>query len=337
MLTQRTRSAAVATVAAALAVTIAPPAQAAPGLSGVVWVTSTTTSDIAAFDAGSGDVLARIPVGAKPIDLVAAPGTGEVYVSNEDSGTVSVIDRSSLRVVDTIPVGAKPHHMDVSPDGRIVYVALFGGNHVAYVDTRTHTSTTYVSGPPGSRTHAPDVSLDGRTLYLTNADTNVVQALDARTGAPLWAAQVGTNPSEVLADGHQVAYVSIRNEDKLQLLDLDTHLVSDGPLVGDMPDTLTFGDAGHALVVALRGTPGQVSLVDLDSPELTVRSVPVGGTSTGHQDMSAGGRYAFVAVVGGPSPGAAAVDVRDGEVVARYAYPGGGTPHGVAVTAAAHA
>ena len=96
-----------------------------------------------------------------------------------------------------------------------------------------------------------------------------------------------------------------------------------------MPDTLQLTPDKQLLVVTLRGTPAQISLLDAKTFTVQLVSIP-GHTTTGHHWLSKNGRLTFVAV---ESPGGlAVVDNETGAVVADYPYPnppGGNRPHGV--------
>ena len=98
-------------------------------------------------------------------------------------------------------------------------------------------------------------------------------------------------------------------------------------VIGTQPDTLQL--ARHTLVVTLRGTPAQVSLLDTRSFAVQLVNV-TGHTTTGHHWLSRTGRFSYVAV---ENPGGLAViDNETGVLVAEYAYPnppGGTRPHGV--------
>jgi hypothetical protein len=100
-------------------------------------------------------------------------------------------------------------------------------------------------------------------------------------------------------------------------------------VIGVMPDTLQLTNDGKTLVVTLRGTPAQISLLDTETFAVQIVNVP-GHSTTGHHWLSANGKYTFVAV---ESPGGlAVVDNESGAVVADYPYPnppGGSRPHGV--------
>jgi YVTN family beta-propeller protein len=298
---------------------------------GTVWVTdkNPTAGTVAAFDARSGELRGLIPVGVSPIGIVAPRGTDEVYVSNEGSNTMSVIDRHSLQVVRTISMGSKPHHLIASRDGRFVYVGEFGQNSVGVIDTRTGAVRHFVTGEMDARTHAVFVSRDGRTLYATNAGTaNEIVALDAQTGAFRWSLPIGNNPSEiVVTNDERTAYVSVRNENVVKVVDLRTRTILAAVPIGAAPDTLRLTDDGKMLVVALRGTPAQISL--LSTRTLAVSPVMLDGSTTGHHWLSSAGRFSYVALVGPPTSGLAVVDNEAGRPVATWGYPGAISPHGV--------
>ena len=314
-----------------------------PGASGTLWVTNRSgpLGSVAVFDAGTLSVIDTITVGSKPTAVLRAKGTNKVYVSNgSPSNTVSVISRDTLSVIATIDMGpgTDPHHMTQSRDGRAVYVALFGTNKVAVIDTATDTfGALEASGKLVAKTHAVWAGNDG-TLYATNSlgsaasgPPGTVSAIDVSTGSLLWEVVVGPNPSEVLVtDDGKTAYVTVRAEDAVRVLDLTTDppTVSLPVPIGKQPDTLQLTNDRKTLVVALRGAPA-VTL--MDTVTLDTRTVTLEGrTTTGHQWLSANGRYTFLAVVGTSGrSGVAVIDNRTAEVVSGYEFSGVADPHGV--------
>jgi YVTN family beta-propeller protein len=314
-----------------------------PGSRGTVWVTNQTLNTVAAYDARTGILLHTAAVGAKPIGVVAPPGTHKVYVSNEGDDTISVIDERT-GATSTIKVGDGPHHLVAGKGGRLVAFGEFNTNTVGLIDTRSNSYRHFVaSASPGAKTHAVWIGRGSRTLYAVNSEADTFTALDAATGRPHWFdVPVGDQPSEVLVtpDG-RTAYISIRGEDKVGVFDLtgrSPRKVAE-VAVGDQPDTLQLTPDGRTLLVALRGTfaspSGVAARVDLiDTRRSRLRSVLIAGaTTTGHQWLSADGRRTFVAIEGAagsaPPPGVAVIDNRKAKVVATWAYPGGGRPHGV--------
>ena len=338
-----TRTRTVLAALAALIVTLVSGARASqgiPGASGTVFVTERQFASVAALDAASGEVLWTAAVGAGPIGIVQPHGTDKVYTSDEGPNQMTVLDRRTGALLATIPMGPDPHHLSASQNGELIYVAEFGSNTIGVVDTSVDQRVAgFVASPlPDARTHAAWITRDGKDLYATNSRSNRSQPgdvakLDARTGELLCNTMVGADPSEILTTPNgQIGYVSVRRENKVKELDLGGPcpvLTGRQALVGTQPDTLRLTNDGQTLVVALRGTPAQVTLLDTHSFATQIVNIP-GHSTTGHQWLSANGRYTFVAV---ESPGGLAVIDNDaGAVVADYPYPappGGSRAHGV--------
>jgi YVTN family beta-propeller protein len=292
---------------------------------GTVWVTDRLLNRVGAFDAATGLNEANIPVGLNPIGVVAPKHTGKVYVSDENSNTVSVVSKETLSVIATIATGSRPHHLVASNGGDRVYVAEFGQNTVAVIDTAIDAVVNRcVAGPPAARTHAPWVTSDG-ILYATNSVDNTIAAMDADSCVPLWRLPIGNNPSEVLVtrDG-ATAYVSVRNENKVKVVDTASQTIVGEVDVGTMPDTLQLTKNERTLIVTLRGTPAQVTYVDTET--LAAQQVTLAGTIAGHHWLSNNSRFTYVAVEG---PGSVVVlDNHSREVAATFLWPGT-RPHGV--------
>ena len=334
------------TILVAVAVPLGTRAQAShgiPGASGTVFVTERQLGSVAAYDAASGEVLWTAGVGAGPIGIVQPKGTDKVYTSDEGPDQMTVLDRSTGTWLGTIPMGPDPHHLNASSNGDLIYVAEFGRNTIGVVDTSVDQRVAgFVASPLAeARTHAVWITRDGKDLYATNSRSNRslpgdVAKLDARTGELLCNTIVGADPSEILATPNGLTgYVSVRRENKVKELDLGGPcpvLTGREALVGTMPDTMRLTNDKQTLVVALRGTPAQITLLDTHSFATQIVTIP-GHATTGHQWLSANGRYTFVAVESGALPaGVAVVHNETGEVVADYPYPippGGSRTHGV--------
>lgn len=88
-----------------------------------------------------GTVLAVIPVGDSPNNLLFSPEGGRVYVVNHGSGDLSVVDLELLKertgpsgAAGRIPLGLDPIALDISRDGRTLYVANRLSDDVTPVD-----------------------------------------------------------------------------------------------------------------------------------------------------------------------------------------------------------
>jgi DNA-binding beta-propeller fold protein YncE len=331
------------TVTAALAAGLAGARQSwQPDPRGTVLVTERglVPGSVTAFDGQSGRPIWTATTGKTPIGVTKPRGTHKVYTSDEGSNQMSVFDEETGAPLGTIPMGPAPHHLMASRNGKRIYVGEFGQATVGVVDTRTDTEIAHykASELPDARTHAVFISRNGRDLYTTNTRADRTQPgdvahIDARTGALLCNTTVGIDPSEILVrPGGKLGYVSVRGENKIKELDLRGRcpaLTGREAVIGPMPDTLQLTPDRELLVVTLRGTPAQISLLDTET--FAVQLVPIPGhTTTGHHWLSENGRLSFVAV---ENPGGlAVVDNVTGAVVADYPYPnppGGSRAHGV--------
>jgi DNA-binding beta-propeller fold protein YncE len=307
------------------------------GGSGTVFVTERALGSVGAYDGATGALLWSRPVGSSPIGVTQPRGTEFVYTSDEGSNRMTVRDRRTGDLVTTIPTGPLPHHLMASESGELIYVAQFGSNTIGVIDTSSNTHVAdYVANPDlTARTHAVFITRSGNDLYAT--DTRIdrtlqgdVAHLDGRTGEWLCNTMVGADPSEILITPNgRTGFVSVRRENKIKELDTSSDcpvLTGREAVIGTMPDTLQLTNDGKTLVVTLRGTPAQISLLDTETFAVRIVTIP-GHAVTGHHWLSANSKYTFVAVE--TPAGLAVVDNDSGETVADYPYPTGSRAHGV--------
>jgi DNA-binding beta-propeller fold protein YncE len=311
-----------------------------PGASGTVWAVERFdggVNTLAGFDAATGEVLGVVPIGRRPIGVTAPHGTGKVYSADERSNQLSVLSKDSFTIVKQIPTGPAsfPHHVMASPNGKFVYFGRYNTNTVGVVDTTIDEMTAVwpASANPLAKTHAVWITNDGKDLYATNEVANSVSKLDAETGELLWELTIGSRPSEVLVTpNRKTAYVTVRNENKVKVLDLsgDTPIVVGETMIGVQPDTMQISNDGKTLVVGLRAIP-QMALMDTET--LGVRPVTFAGYGiSGHEWLSANGKFTYIALesMDSTKPGAIAVVENDSaEIRDLWTYPGGPWPHGV--------
>jgi DNA-binding beta-propeller fold protein YncE len=309
-------------------------------VSGTVYVTERQLGSVTAFDAATGAPFWTGKTGASPIGVAEPHGTGRLYTSDEGSNQMSVFDAVTGALLRTILMGPLPHHLMASSNGNRIYVGEFGHNQIGVIDTASDVRIAgFIASPlANARTHAVWITRDSKDLYATNSrlprtDIGDVGKLNAVTGELLCNTIVGVDPSEILVTpDSRTGYVSVRGENKVKELDLTgdcPELTTREAFVGTMPDTLQLTNDGRTLVVTLRGSPAQISLLDIETFIATIVMIP-GHTLAGHHWLSANGKYSFVAV---ENPAAVAVvDNETGATLADYPYPnppGGTRAHGV--------
>ena len=173
---------------------------------------------VAAFDAGSGRLVTRIPVEISPYELVLSKDGRRLFVSNWSSNSVSVIDTETNRVIATIRVGANPNDMALAADGRL-FVACSNDNTVHVIDTRRLVVTERLSttltpqAPEGSTPDAVAIDPVRRLLFVANADNNdiaVISIKDPARSEVLGFVPVGWYPSALaIGEGGQALYIGV--------------------------------------------------------------------------------------------------------------------------------
>jgi YVTN family beta-propeller protein len=325
-----------------------------PGTSGTVWAVERFdggVNTLTGFDAATGEVLGVVNVGRRPIGVTAPHGTGKVYTADERSNQLSVLDKRTFTIVKTIPTGGPPanstekasfpHHVMASPDGKFVYFGRYNTNTVGVVETSSDEMVAVweASDDAAAKTHAVWITNDGKDLYATSEGATplvdgYLSKLDAHTGERLWEIKVGRRPSEVLVTPNgKTAYVTVRNDDKVRIYDVsgDPPVFLGETVIGGQPDTMQMTNDGRTLVVGLRSKP-QLALMNTET--LGVRSVqfPDQYGISGHERLSANGKYTFIALENLDLTGHGGIGVVDsdsGEILDIWTYPGGPWPHGV--------
>jgi YVTN family beta-propeller protein len=102
------------------------------------FVTNRGDDTVSVVSLATGLVVATIPVGDNPRQILMAPDGARAYVVNLDSNSVSVIDTAALTVVTTIPVGSAPEGIAISRDGQRLYVSNSGSNSISIINRATN-------------------------------------------------------------------------------------------------------------------------------------------------------------------------------------------------------
>lgn len=111
-------------------------------------------------------VVATIPVGSIPSDVVVSPDNSTIYIANSISGTISVIDAASNTVVNTFSIPSA-NALAISRDGSTLYVANFSTTeNLEVVSTATGTITATLELSDGSEPTGLALSPDGAQLYV---------------------------------------------------------------------------------------------------------------------------------------------------------------------------
>lgn len=319
---------------------------------GTVWVVNRDKASLAIFDASDGTVLRKVDaVGTGAHDICIVERAGKAFITAESINAVTVVDLETLTLA-SIPVAPLPHHCEASSDGRTLYVSLSshaaapGAPQLAVIDTRDH-SVTYrmTSANAAARAHGPYPSLDDETVYVAHDRGDEVTAVDVEHG------DIGLSVAPILRAEEVVPtrfgdglWVSSRGDGSVKYIDLRTGGIAASVPVGTEPESVLLTPSERTLAVSLRGSPATLGFVDTQTAtrrgSVVIAPVEACGAVTQAQSfgdlaaMSRDGRYVFATFDRGANcrGGVSVVDVRRMRVVATWAYPEDGRPHGIAYT-----
>lgn len=209
---------------------------------------------LAIVDPATLTVVARVPVGANPHEVIASADGSTAWVSNYDNGsahTITVVDLAAQRVTKTIDLGPVwgPHGLFVS--GGRTYFTAERSKLIGRIDPGTE-AVDWVLGTGQVGTHMLWVSRDGKKIVTVNVGSGTLSLLTERTPAPESFA-----PKMLSKHGGTTA----RGKGGPMAPDWDEAVVK----VGTKPegfDVIADGEGNPATVWVANGGEGTVSVVD---------------------------------------------------------------------------
>lgn len=286
-------------------------------------------------------IIAKVPVGPDPHEIIASADGKTAYVSNTGGGRsteINVIDlvaQKALPNIDTSPL-LGPHGIEFV--GGKVWFSAEGSKAVGRYDPATQ-KLDWSMGTGQERTHMVWVSADEKRIYTTNvnagtvsilADTLIVPGAMAPPGAQPrhdWIQTVvtaarGCEGFDVTPDGKQL-WTAASDDGSICMIDLRTKKLAaklDAKVQG--ANRLKFTpDGKKALVSSLR--IGDLFVFDVEGRK-ELKRVSIGRGAAGILVDTDGSR-AFVACT--PDNSIAVVDLRKLEVISRISL---GGPDGLA-------
>jgi YVTN family beta-propeller protein len=169
---------------AAVAVVVAGwsgPATALEDVGRYVFVPNRASADVAVIDTAVDAVVARVPVGKVPHQVVVAEASAKLVASNTEDDTVSIVDLKTLAVEATLRLDATPEHMALSPDGALLAVGNIAAGSVSLVSLAERREVARVAGfiEPHNLTFSPD----GTLIYVANLGADHISVLDVAKAA----------------------------------------------------------------------------------------------------------------------------------------------------------
>lgn len=257
-------------------------------------------------------LLCAAPAGAQEATIAVVGQTGGVLRLLPVSG-----DQAAAVGIGDLPAG-----IAVGPDGRTLYVTDPDHGRLTVVDavTRRITARFPVKGQPFG------AAATDEHVYLTDWTRGVVIKLDALSGASIGETPIGKSPAAITLDKAGArAFVAIREENAVGVLDLKSDAEPQKIAVGKAPFALALSPDGGRLYVA-NAQSGDLSVVDVAQGR-EIKRVAVGNTAYGVAVTPDGRRIAVTLQHDGAL---AIVDAQSGAVTARVKT--GAYPEGVSLT-----
>jgi YVTN family beta-propeller protein len=225
---------------------------------------------MAIVDAGTLKVVARVPAGEDPHEIVASTDGRYAFISNygafqNPQHTLSVVDLGEKKPLPPVDLGAllAPHGLEFV-NGKVYFTAE-GSKSIGRYDPATH-RIDWVLGLGQNRTHMLQVSKDETRIYTSNVNSDSIGLLDRdpKADASGWAVTtvaVGKGPEgfDVSPDGKEL-WAANSHDGTISIIDLASRRV-----------TQTFDDHTQA-VNRVKFTPDGklVLLSDLRAGDLVV-------------------------------------------------------------------
>lgn len=280
-------------LAGLVAAALPAPAVALDDVGRYVFVPNRASADVAVIDTALDEVVARVPVGNVPHQVVVSKATGKLVASNTEDNTISIVDLKSLRLAATVTLDVEPEHMELSPGGQVLAVGNIGAGTVSLVSLAENRELARIDGliQPHNMTFSPD----GTLLYVANLGADYVSVVDVAAarvideipvaGPTAIAAKGGTAGAEyqgiinvtATPDG-RLGFAAHGEGNTMAVIDLGTRKKIKDLRLGELPWRAYATGDGRYMLVPNNGD-GTVSIVSTESLEVVA-------TLPGAEDMT---------------------------------------------------
>ena len=295
---------------------------------------------LAIVDPASLRVIARVPVGNDPHEVIASSDGKIAYVSNYGSGaynTLAVVDLIAQKALPSIDLGALRGPHGLTFVGGKVWFTAEAAKAIGSYDPEKK-SIDWILGTGQNRTHMIYVSPDMKLIVTTNVSSGTVSIIektvagsgpgDPGSSRSDWNETVvrvgnGSEGFDVSPDGKEI-WVANAGDGTVSIIDVASRQVTQ-TLAADVSSAnrLKFTPDGKlALISALRGA--NVTVIETASKK-TIKRIAIGHGAAGIV-MQPDGARAYVACT--PDNYVAVIDLHSLEVVGHIQA--GDNPDGLA-------
>ena len=160
-----------------------------------VQVEDLSMNSVWVIDAGSMEVVQKIPVGVSPSDVALTDNGYYAAVTNAGENTLSVIDLTSGNIISKIEVGANPKGVIFVPISDLIVVANIDDGVLSVVNLTSQgvDATIPVSKRPSNLV----ASSEGKYVFVVSAGGNVLEKVNLFIRRVTGRAKVGDVPISV--------------------------------------------------------------------------------------------------------------------------------------------
>ncbi|HQR32533.1 MAG TPA: cytochrome D1 domain-containing protein [Blastocatellia bacterium] len=263
-------------------------------------VLNKTENTLAIIDPQNYKVIAKIPTGEGPHEVIASANGKLAFVTNYGTQTVqgsslSVIDLDAKKELRRVDLGAlrRPHGI-VFVGGK-VYFTCEVNRLIARYDP-TVDKVDWIIGTGQDATHMLVATADAKRIYTANIRSNTVTVFDSAT-PPMKVLQipVGNQPEgiDLSPDGKEL-WVGQNAEGKITIIDTATNKVKESVQTGGVPIRVKFTPDGKRILVS-SAQSGELIVLD-SATRKELKRIAVGETPVGIL-ITPDGKRAFVATM----------------------------------------
>jgi len=267
---------------------------------GSLLVLNKSEGTLAIIDPATLKVLARVPTGEAPHELIASADGRLAFVCNygtveRPGNTISIIDITSRKEIKRVDLGAllRPHGVTES-SGKI-YFTIEGSRALARYDPVAG-RIDWIMGTGQGGTHMVVVAPASGKTYTANRDSDTVSAIEPAKASGTWKITqiaVGKGPEGIgLSPDEREVWVAHRGDGGLSIIDTATDQVKETLKVGRAPIRVKFTPDGKRVLVS-DSVGGDVVVFEA-STRKELKRILIGGVPAGIL-MQPDGRRAFVA------------------------------------------
>jgi len=215
-----------------------------------------------AFYSTNGQVIATVPVGQHPHELVFSADRKLLYTS--DNGTMriehpgqggnslSVIDLASRRKIADIPLGnfRRPHGMDLDPETGHLVVTTESPDQLILVDTKSR-GIIRTFETKGKTSHMVTFGPGAKWAYVSNSTSNTISAIRLKTGEVKIIPTAKRPEGSVLSKDGKELYVCNRDESMISVISTESDSQVAIIRTGAGPVRIALTPDGSRLIYAL--------------------------------------------------------------------------------------